>query len=30
MVSDIIGDPIRHPADDLYETDFAQWAEHNA
>jgi hypothetical protein len=30
MARDIIGDPIRHPADDLYETDFVQWAERNA
>src|ERR1700730_2242159 len=30
MASDIIGHPTGHPADDLYDSDFVQWAEHNA
>src|SRR5207244_13416113 len=29
MASDIIADP-RHPAGELYETDFVRWAERNA
>jgi hypothetical protein len=30
MASDIIGHPIGDRADDLYDTDFVLWAEHNA